>query len=116
MGKSRKIDVMKKINVTASETLPVVDRGLQTVGTTAKDVAQSSIPIIEKGVSGVYGTMASGLDLGVQGVKTVSKGLRRSSRSISRGRSSRLSRGRSSRLSRGRKMAGGARRRSRRRK
>jgi hypothetical protein len=97
MGKSRKIDVMKSVNKTASEALPVVDKGLQTVGTTAKDVAQSSIPLVEAGVSRVYGTMARGLDLGIEGVQTVSKNFRNRSRNISRG----LSRGRTRALARG---------------
>lgn len=100
MGKSRKSSVMKTINKTASQALPAVDKSLKTVGTAAKDVATASIPVIEKGVSAVYGTMATGLDLGVKGVKTVL-------RSRSRGRS--ISRGRS----RGRKMAGGRRTRRR---
>lgn len=95
MGKSRKSSVMKTINKTASQALPAVNKGLKTVGNAAKDVANASIPIVEKGVSAVYGTMATGLDLGVKGVKTVSKSLR--SRSISRGRS------------RGRKLSGGRR-------
>jgi len=103
MGKSRKSSVMKTINKTANQALPVVDKGLKTVGTAAKDVADASIPIVEKGVSAVYGTMATGLDLGVKGVKTVSKSLR----SRSRGRS--ISRGRS----RGRKLSGGRRTRRR---
>ena len=103
MGKSRKSSVMKTINKTASQALPAVDKGLKTVGTAAKDVASASIPVIEKGVSAVYGTMATGLDLGVKGVKTVGKSLR----SRSRGRS--ISRGRS----RSRKLSGGRRTRRR---
>ena len=50
--------------------------------------------VVEKGVSAVYGTMATGLDLGVKGVKSVAKGVSKStkrkrtrSRSHSRSRS-----------------------------
>ena len=103
MAKSRKSSVMKSIKKTASKTLPVVNKGLTKVGTAAKDVANASIPIVEKGVSAVYSTMATGLDLGVKGVKTVGKSLR----SRSRGRS--ISRGRS----RSRKLSGGRRTRRR---
>ena len=99
MGKSRKSSVMKDIKKTADKALPAVDKSLKTVGTVAKDVTEASIPVIEKGVSVVYGTMATGLDLGVKGVKSVSKSMR----SRSRGRS--ISRQRS----RSRKMAGGRR-------
>ena len=74
MGKSRKNSILKSVEKTSNKVLPVVDTGLQTVGSTAKDVAKISIPIVEKGVSAVYGTMATGFNLGVKGVKGV-KGL-----------------------------------------
>ena len=47
-------------------------------------MAKISIPIVEKGVSAVYGTMATGFNLGVKGVKGVkgvAKGLTKSKRS-----------------------------------
>ena len=84
MGKSRKNNILKSVEKTSSKILPVVDKSLQTVGSTAKDVAQISIPIVEKGVSAVYGTMATGFDLGVKGVKGVNsaaKGMTKSKRS-----------------------------------
>jgi hypothetical protein len=91
MAKSRKSRNSRKgkgfIRRTANKTLPVVNKGLTTVGTTAKDVAAVSIPVIEKGVGVVYGTMATGLDLGVKGVKTVSKNISKRSRSRSASRS-----------------------------
>ena len=93
MGKSRRnrSSVVKSITKTASKTLPLVDKSLKTVGTTAKSVVDASIPVVEKGVSAVYGTMATGLDLGVKGAKTiangVSKGRRTKRRSVSRSRS-----------------------------
>lgn len=70
MTKSRKRQNAIK---TIKKTLPVVNKGLKTVGMTAKKVATASIPVIEKGVSVVYGTMATGLDLGVKGAKTITK-------------------------------------------
>jgi hypothetical protein len=86
MGKSRKTSkrsIMKSLKKTASRTLPVVNKGLQTVGTAAK----SSIPVIEKGVSAVYDTMATGLDVGVKGVKRIKRITPFHSRSRSRSRS-----------------------------
>ena len=82
MGKSRRSrsSVVKSITKTARKTLPAVDKGLKTVGSTAKNVASASIPVIEKGVSAVYGTMATGLDLGVKGAKTIAKGMSRGKR------------------------------------
>ena len=84
MAKSRKNNILKSVEKTSTKVLPVVDKGLKNVGTTAKDVAKVSLPIVEKGVSAVYGTMATGFDLGVKGVKGVSsaaKGITKSKRS-----------------------------------
>ena len=75
--KNRK-SIIKTIAKTTKSALPVVDKGLKTVGTTAKNVASASIPVGEKGVSVVYGTMAQGFDLGVKGVKSVAKGVKMS--------------------------------------
>jgi hypothetical protein len=86
MTKSRKNSILKSVGKTSSKVLPVVDKGLKTVGSTAKDVAKISLPIVEKGVSAVYGTMATGFNLGVKGVKGVSgvaKGMTKSKRSRS---------------------------------
>lgn len=83
MTKSRKNSILKSVGKTSSKVLPVVDKGLQTVGTTAKHVAQNSLPIVEKGVSAVYGTMATGFNLGVKGVKGVAKGMTKGKRSRS---------------------------------
>lgn len=90
MGKSR------KNKSSLMKSLPAVNTGLKKVGKTAKDVANASIPIVERGVSAVYGTMATGLDLGVKGVKSVTKGISKRkhsrSRSLSGGRRHRRTR------------------------
>jgi hypothetical protein len=86
MAKSRKNSILKSVEKTSKKVLPVVDKGLQGVGSTAKDVAQKSLPIVEKGVSAVYGTMATGFNLGVKGVKGVkgvAKGMTKRGRSRS---------------------------------
>ena len=82
-------NVGKSIVSTSKKALPVVGKGLKKVGTAAKDVAVASAPILEKGVSVVYGTMAKGFDLGVQGVKTISKGMSKKKLSKKGGRKSR---------------------------
>ena len=46
MTKSRKNSILKSVQKTSSKVLPVVDEGLQTVGSTAKDMAKISIPIV----------------------------------------------------------------------
>ena len=66
---------LKNVGKGLKKALPVVNKGLKNLGSTAKEVAIKSAPIVEKGVSVVYGTMAKGFDLGIQGVKTVAKGM-----------------------------------------
>jgi hypothetical protein len=39
----------------------------------AKMVASKTIPVMEKGVSAVYGTLATGFDFGLKGVNTLTK-------------------------------------------
>ena len=92
MAKSRRNvrSVMKTLKKTTSRALPVVDNGLKTVGTATKVVLKKSIPVVEKGVSAVYGTMATGFDLGIKGVKKVAKGVKSRtmrSRSLAGGKS-----------------------------
>jgi hypothetical protein len=73
MSKTRKNrskkNFLKKITNTGKRAIPVVETGLKTVGKSAKVVAVKSVPIVEKGVSKVYGTMIQGFDLGVKGVQ-----------------------------------------------
>ena len=76
MAKSHKrSSVYKTITSAPGKAIPVVKRGLNTVGNVAKGVTYKTIPIINDGVSTVYGTMSNGLDLGVRGVKTVARGI-----------------------------------------
>ena len=94
MAKSRRNvrGVMKTLKRTTARALPVVDNGLKTVGMATKGVVKKSIPIVEKGVSAVYGTMATGFDLGIKGVKKVAKGVKARtmrSRSLAGGKSRR---------------------------
>jgi hypothetical protein len=83
MAKSRssRKSIVKTISKTTEKALPVVDKGLTTVGNTAKTVAVKSIPVVEKGASVVYGTMATGFDLGVKGAKSMAKGVTKKRRS-----------------------------------
>jgi hypothetical protein len=84
MAKSRKnrsSGILKKIKKTSARALPVVGKGLKKVGVVAKGVAVKSVPVVEKGVSSVYGTLASGFNLGEKGLKTVAKGVSKKMRS-----------------------------------
>lgn len=72
MSKTRKNrskkSFLKRLSKTGKRAIPVV----KNVGKTAKVVVEKSAPIIESGVSKIYGTMVEGFDLGVKGVKGVS--------------------------------------------
>lgn len=92
MSKSRRIGrkttkkgskFIKSVRRNTRKAIPVVASGLQTIGKTAKSAAVASIPIAQKGVSVVYGTLAQGFDLGLKGVSK----LRNKSRSRRYGRS-----------------------------
>uniref|UniRef100_A0A6C0ES58 Uncharacterized protein n=1 Tax=viral metagenome TaxID=1070528 RepID=A0A6C0ES58_9ZZZZ len=72
--KSRKpLKILHNIRVTTKKALPVVASGLKSVGKTAKIVAQKSAPIVEEGVSTVYGALATGFDMGIKGAKGIAK-------------------------------------------
>ena len=67
--------LLKDIRRGTKKAIPVVAAGLKTVGTTAKVVAEKSAPVLEEGVSTVYGALATGFDMGIKGANTVAKGV-----------------------------------------
>ena len=73
MKSSRKINFMKKMKSTSKKVVPVVATGLKKVGTTAKAVVVKSEPIAEKGLSGIYGALATGFDFGLNKIKDPKK-------------------------------------------
>jgi hypothetical protein len=86
--KGRHSEILKSIKKNTKKILPTVNKGLTKIGDTAKNVGKISVPIIEKGASVIYGTMATGLDLGVKGIKSASKEIsKRYNSKISRTRS-----------------------------
>jgi len=81
MAKSSRKTSLKNFGKDIKKTIPVVGKGLKKLGTSAKDVAVKTAPVVEKGVSVVYGTMAKGFDLGIQGVRSIAKGISKRKRS-----------------------------------
>jgi len=65
--------IFRKIRRTTGRAIPVVASGLKRVGSSVKTITMKSKPAVEKGLSTIYNTVFSGLDLGVKGVK---KGIR----------------------------------------
>lgn len=61
--------LQKTLSINTNKTLTKVNRGLENIGNTAK----KSAPIVEKGVAGVYDTLATGFDMGIKGINKVKK-------------------------------------------
>lgn len=71
MRKSSKKNILNKIKKTTKKVIPAVETGLKNVGSTAKNISMKAKPIVQKGVSSIYGVLASGFDMGVKGVSKV---------------------------------------------
>ena len=67
---SRK-NIFRSIENTGKKVIPHVSSGLQYVGTNVKTAAEKTAPVVEKGISGVYGALATGFDMGIKGVNNV---------------------------------------------
>ena len=70
MKKSKKNNFLKKLKNSSEKAIPVVASGLKKVGTTVQNIAVKSEPIVTKGLDTIYGTMATGFDMGIKGVKS----------------------------------------------
>jgi len=68
----------------AEKALPIVNNNLKNAGIVVKDVAKETFPVIEKGVSAVYGTMATGFNLGVKGATNVARGAKNIATNVKR--------------------------------
>jgi hypothetical protein len=71
---------IEKKSIKSISAVPVVGKGLTKIGNVAKGVAKKSVPIVERGVSSVYGTLATGFNMGEKGVKMVAKGITKNRR------------------------------------
>ena len=82
MAKTRKNKgYFRKVKNTTRVIIPVVKTGLKNVGSVAKGVAIKAVPIVEKGASTVYSTLATGFNLGIQGAKGITSKMRKKRRS-----------------------------------
>ena len=86
MAKTYKKNISSLVKTTNKKVLPAVNDSLKTVSVVAKTVAEETIPIVEKGVSNVYGTMNTGFNLGVSSAKKVGKSIKNiSNKKVKRG-------------------------------
>jgi hypothetical protein len=73
LKKTKTNNLFKEIKGTSQLAVPVVKKGLKTVGSTVKTVAIKSAPTINKGLEGIYGTLATGFNMGLEGVSKMTK-------------------------------------------
>jgi hypothetical protein len=66
-------NLFKKVKGTTDLAVPVLKKGLKTVGSSVKTVAIKSAPTINKGLAGIYGTLATGFNMGLKGVSKMTK-------------------------------------------
>lgn len=91
MSKTRKYSgrSMSKTKKMLKKTTKSAVHGIKKIGSVAKNVVEKSAPMVEKGMSQVYGTLATGFDLGIQSAKNT---VRSVSRMTKKRRSNRKSR------------------------
>ena len=78
--KNRAKNFVRSSSKSVKKALPVINKNIKNAGVMAKGVAKETIPIVEKGVSAVYGSLATGFNLGVKGAKDVSNKIKSVSR------------------------------------
>jgi hypothetical protein len=64
-----KKSLFKTIRNTTNKAIPAVASGLKNIGMGVKNITLKSKPTIEKGLGVIYGSVVSGINLGVKGVK-----------------------------------------------
>ena len=85
----KRTNFIKNIGRTTKRVLPVVKSGLSTIGQNVKSAATKSEPAIKQGFKSIYGTLATGFNMGLNKLSSVGKSYskrRSSKRSKSRGR------------------------------
>jgi hypothetical protein len=82
-------NIIKNIGRTTKRVLPVVKTGLSTIGQNVKYAANKSEPAIKQGFKSIYGTLATGFNMGLNKLSTLStfkKSTFKKSRAKRRGR------------------------------
>jgi hypothetical protein len=81
----RRTNFIKNIGRTTKRVLPIVKTGLSTIGQNVKVAATKSEPAIKQGFKSIYGTLATGFNMGVNKLSTFGKsGAKRRSKRRSR--------------------------------
>jgi hypothetical protein len=82
----KRTNFIKNIGRTTKRVLPVVKTGLSTIGENVKYAANKSEPTIKQGFKSIYGTLATGFNMGLNKLSTIGKssGKRRATRRTKR--------------------------------
>lgn len=70
-NKSKKSNIYSIIKKNSSKSIPVINKGFKKVGNATSIIVVKSVPVIEKGVSTIYGTLATGFNMGIEGTQNV---------------------------------------------
>ena len=83
----KRTNFIKNIGRTTKRVLPVVKSGLSTIGQNVKSAATKSEPAIKQGFKSIYGTLATGFNMGLNKLSsTFKKGSAKRRSSKRRGR------------------------------
>jgi len=69
----RRTNIIKNIGRTTKRVLPVVKTGLSTIGENVKYAANKSEPTIKQGFKSIYGTLATGFNMGLNKLSSTFK-------------------------------------------
>ena len=69
----RRTNIIKNIGRTTKRVLPVVKTGLSTIGQNVKYAANKSEPTIKQGFKSIYGTLATGFNMGLNKISSTFK-------------------------------------------
>ena len=72
-SKRRRTGIIKNIGRTTKRVLPIVKTGLSTIGQNVKVAATKSEPAIKQGFKSIYGTLATGFNMGLNKLSTFGK-------------------------------------------
>jgi hypothetical protein len=85
-SKRRRTGIIKNIGKTTKRVLPIVKTGLSTIGQNVKVAASKSEPAIKQGFKSIYGTLATGFNMGINKLSSTFKKNGAKRRSKRRGR------------------------------
>lgn len=75
---TKKMKLVKNIQKSSKKILPKINSGLQKVGSTVKKTAVKSEPYLKKGISNIYGMLATGFNKSISKISSFTRRNKRS--------------------------------------